>query len=398
MRYIQGEGGENDPNSKLNRFIDEIIKSHKEYKKLEYTNKITGKTDPIKGAAQIVFAVQGFGDAVMANRGFNAKRYFIKRLVKGGIPANEIAFISDYKTAAAKEGLFKEMRQGTKKVLVGSPKNMGTGVNVQKRLKREHYLSPPWYPADVEQPDGRIIRQGNQNETIRLTRYATKGTYDSTGWAMNARKARSIEQAMTGDDSQRSIDDISESSLYEQASAMAAGDERAVKLASLSRDIEVLERLDQAHRNEQYNLRSKRVSVERDIQNTKTDIAKAEGAVKAVGSTYIMGKDFRITANGVTPEKRNEMGDALIAAWRKAVKENAARAIETGYGLDIEIGKAMGKHPIVLQLERYETSEFDSWKAYQQAKKEGKLEYGTRGEVVVKVGDTTTQVSDYPGY
>jgi hypothetical protein len=108
------------------------------------------------------------------------------------------------------------------RILIGSAKKMGTGVNVQKRLVRLHYFDPPWFPADVEQPHGRIIRQGNQNPLVGIDWYATKGTYDSTMWQMVARKQRFIDQAFTGDKNLRSMEDMSEASQYEQAAAMAS--------------------------------------------------------------------------------------------------------------------------------------------------------------------------------
>lgn len=196
-----------------------------------YTNPETGKADAVKGGTQIVFSSVGFGEQVAARRGFDLRGFMMRRFKEGGIPASQVAWMGDYKTHAKKEAMFKDMRAGKVRVLIGSPQNMGTGVNVQKRLAKLHYLSPPWFPADVEQPHGRILRQGNQNSEVEINWYATKGTYDSTMWGMVARKARFIEQAFTGDDSVRTLEDISESSQYEMAAALAAGDERAIQLA-----------------------------------------------------------------------------------------------------------------------------------------------------------------------
>jgi N12 class adenine-specific DNA methylase/2'-5' RNA ligase len=373
MRFINPHA-ENDPGSKLNRMIDEIISAHRKYKDLEYRDRATGETEPVRGAAQIVFAVQGFGEGVISNRGFDSKKYLLRRLSEGGIRPSEVAFMDDYKQAAAREQLFKEMRQGTKKVLIGSPKNMGTGVNVQKRLRVLHFLSPPWYPADVEQPDGRIVRQGNQNPVVSLKRYATKGTYDSTGWAMIARKSRSIEQAMSGDDSVRTLEDVSESSLYEMASAMAAGDDRAIKLASLRRQIEGLTRLQNAHHDEQHRLRYERRTTEHDIQYAAEAAAKNQAAIEAVGAPYVRPDDFRITAAGRTPEKRTEMGEALLAAWAKAIREKKGEVIHGKKNVPVEIGRAMGRFPLVLTLT------------------EGMS--GIEAKLHLKVADTSTELTD----
>ena len=123
-------------------------------------------------------------------------------------------------------------------------------MNVQNRLTALHYMDPPWFPADVEQPRGRIIRQGSQNPIVSEDWYATKGGYDSTMWQMVARKQRFIDQAFRGDKNMRSAWRTGEASLYEQAAAMASGDPRALLLAGLRQDTERLERLQAAHHSE----------------------------------------------------------------------------------------------------------------------------------------------------
>ena len=109
------------------------------------------------------------------------------------VKREHIAWFDDADTDAKKEAIFKGMRNGTYRVLIGSAKKMGTGVNVQNRLTALHYMDPPWFPADVEQPRGRIIRQGNQNAIVDEQWYATKGGYDSTMWQMVGRKQRFID-------------------------------------------------------------------------------------------------------------------------------------------------------------------------------------------------------------
>lgn len=365
MRYVK-RGAPNDPNSKLNKMIDKIIEKHFEYKDIEYTAKDTGKAEPVKGAAQIVFSAVGFGAQVAANRGFDAKGWMLQRFTEAGIDPKEVAFMSDYKTNASKEAMFKEMRQGTKRILIGSPKNMGTGVNVQKRLKVLHFLSPPWYPADVEQPDGRQIRQGNQNEDVENYRYATKGTYDATAWQMVARKSRSIEQAMTGDDSQRTLEDISESSQYEMASALAAGDERAIRLAGLRGDIERLERLKGGHRQEQqqldYDMRRARSEAESDRKHLK----RVEDAIALVGD-YVSSEDFKVTVGGATlgrskefgDKSRADIGEAIKPVWEKAFNK-AMLTSENGVTSSVEIGKVQGQFPLLVQTHQYYKGNFNT--------------------------------------
>ena len=257
LRFVD-KNATDDPSSKLNRMVDRIIEAHKAHAGDEYVDPITGKKDPIKGSAQIVFSPVGFGEGVALSRGFDARGFIMKRLAAAGIKASEVAWMGDYTTDAKKQAMFKEVRAGSKRILFGSPKNMGTGLNVQKRLKILHYLSPPWYPADVEQPHGRILRQGNQNSEVQLVWYATKGTYDSTGWGMVARKAFFIEEAFSGNDTVRELDDVSEAGQYEMAAALAAGDERAIKLANLNNEIGRLELQQQAHHRDRISMRSRR--------------------------------------------------------------------------------------------------------------------------------------------
>ncbi len=349
MRFID-KNLPNDPNSKLNVMIDDIITHYNESKDLEFTDK-NGNIEAIKGATQIVFSYRGFGKGVRTNRGFDSKAWINKRLNEGGIPISEIVWMEDLDTSTKKENAFKEMRQGIKKILIGTPQNMGTGVNVQKRLKYSKYLSPPWYPAHVEQPDGRSYRQGNQNAEILNQRYATKGTYDSTAWAMIARKMRAIEQAMSGDDSQRSVEDISESSQYGMASAVSAGDERAIQLVGLRRDVDRLQMLRNAHAQEQRTLVSDRRSTVRDIEYDERNLEKANDALKVLGSNYISSSEFKVATGNQTLEKHGEIGEALKKEWAKAFKANKGKAIAAqNEGVQVEIGQALGKIPIKINI------------------------------------------------
>jgi N12 class adenine-specific DNA methylase len=306
MRYVQ-EDAPNDPNSKLNKMVDKIIETFKATRGDIYHTD--GVADPIKGSAQIVFSPVGFGEMVAKSRGFDARAHMMARFAKAGIKPSQVAWMSDYDTDAKKQGMFKEMRDGRKVLLIGSPKNMGTGINVQKRLKALHYLGPPWYPSDVEQPHGRIIRQGNQNQVVDVHWYAAKGTYDSTGWGMVARKGRFIEQAFAGDDSVRVIDDVSEVSQYEMASALAAGDERAIRLANLNAEINKLGLLQSAHHTEQMQLRSKRDGLEGTVQWKERELAQKRSALEAAPEI----SEPAVTVDGAEFTKYSEAGKAILA-------------------------------------------------------------------------------------
>jgi N12 class adenine-specific DNA methylase len=328
-----------DPDSKLNRMIDGIIESYKEGKGIQYKDRETDKPDPIKGGAQIVFYNQGFGAGVVANRGFDSRAWLMKRLKDAKIPASEVAWIDDYDTADKKEAMMKEVRQGNKRILIGSAKKMGTGMNVQKRLLALHYLDPPWYPADVIQPDGRILRQGNQNDVVTLQRYATKGSYDATQWQMVARKAKAIESFLNGDDSVRSIEDLSESNQFAMAAALASGDERVIQLAGLQADVERLISLQNAHAQEQSSLRWQKTNAETGVKWTKNRVADLKVASKAVGGWI---RDFTGKVGDTDYNKRDEFGQALLDAYTKIVDDLLENPPKQSGGYDKDIGTING--------------------------------------------------------
>ncbi len=131
--------------------------------------------------------------------GFSVYDDIIKKLVARGIPREQIAAVGDAESDVKKQALFEKVRQGSVRVLIGSTQKMGTGTNVQKRLVALHHLDAPWKPAEVEQRDGRILRQGNENKEVAIYRYVTEGSFDAYMWQALETKARFISQVMTGD-------------------------------------------------------------------------------------------------------------------------------------------------------------------------------------------------------
>lgn len=323
-----------DPTSKLNVWVDDIIKAYKDTADYEYADKTTGKPDALKGASVIGFSDIGLGEASAANRGFDMRAWIEKRFADAGIPADHVAFMRDYKQHAKKERLFADMREGKKRILIGG-KEMETGTNVQKRLANLFHLDAPWFPASVEQREGRIIRQGNQNKEVKINAYATKGSYDSTMWGMNARKARFIEQAMNGDDSVRSLDDVSEASAFEMASALASGDERYLKLAGLKTDVERLERLRHAHYQDQNTLRREKHNAEDLVKNSEKRVKEFETAIAK--RKPIKAGEFEGKVEGKTYDNREEFSQALFTAAKAlgtAMFDGEKKLAEVG-GFDV---------------------------------------------------------------
>lgn len=333
MRFVDN-ALPSDPTSKLNQMLTDVIDAYNETKGHEYTDVITGKKDAKKGSSLMVFTDIGLGEQSAANRGFDMKAWITKRLTDAGIPREEIAFMRDYKEHAKKERLFSDMRSGNKRILIGG-KEMETGTNVQKRLSHLFHLDAPWFPASVEQREGRIVRQGNQNPNVVVKAYATKGSYDSTMWGMNARKAKFIEQAMNGDASVRNLDDVSEASAFETAAALASGDERYMKLAGLRSDVERLNRLRNAHYDDQNSLMRDKHRSEQIISRADDYIAELKDAISK--RQPIKAGEFSAKVGKETFDARDQFSTSLFDTFRELAEsftEGEKKVGEIG-GFDI---------------------------------------------------------------
>ncbi|HZT29729.1 MAG TPA: hypothetical protein VFA33_07600 [Bryobacteraceae bacterium] len=230
-----------------------------------------------------------------------------KKLIAGGIPPEQIAFIQDAKTDDQKSDLFAAMRRGDVRVLMGSTEKMGAGMNVQDRLVALHHLDSPWRPRDMQQRDGRAVRQGNElwdahHIPVRLYRYMTEGSFDAFMWETLAAKAAPIEQLMSGDPSIDEVDELSPLVLsYEQAKAASAGNPLVREKIILDQDIHKLEVMRGAWLSEQSNIAQQLAQLPGEIQGTRQhlqqydqDIATRDAHPEMVveGVTY-EGKEIR---------------------------------------------------------------------------------------------------------
>ena len=185
--------------------------------------------------------------------GYSPYDEIIEKLVARGIPREQIAAIGDAESDAKKQALFEKVRQGSVRVLIGSTQKMGTGTNVQKRLVALHHLDAPWKPAEVEQREGRILRQGNENEEVAIYRYVTEGSFDAYMWQALETKARFIGQVMTGDNAARRAEDIGGQELsYAEVKAIASGNPAVLTLAEADAELQRLTLLKKNHLDEQY--------------------------------------------------------------------------------------------------------------------------------------------------
>ncbi len=191
-------------------------------------------------------------------QGFSVYEDMRDKLQSLGVPAGEMAFIQDHDSDAAKLMLFRDVRAGRVRILFGSTQKMGTGTNVQQRLIALHHLDAPWRPADVEQREGRILRQGNENPEVQIYRYVTEESFDAYMWQTLETKARFIAQVMTGETELRRIEDVDGAALtYAEVKAIASGNPMVIEKASVDAEVARLSRLRTQHTETQFRLRSK---------------------------------------------------------------------------------------------------------------------------------------------
>ena len=227
------------------------------------------------------------------------------KLMRLGIPAEEIAFIQEYDTDAAKSTLFKQVRSGQIRILMGSTAKMGTGTNVQKRLIALHHLDAPWRPADIEQREGRILRQGNDNPWVLIFRYVTEGSFDAYMWGVLETKARFIGQVMTKHSHVRRLEDLDAPALtYAEVKAIASGNPLVLEKAQIDAEVMRLTRLRSQHsealfvtRNSLRRAFEEIPILQRRIADIETDIATKQETKGDAFSIEIEGRTYRDRAD-----------------------------------------------------------------------------------------------------
>ncbi|HEV2160593.1 Eco57I restriction-modification methylase domain-containing protein [Bradyrhizobium sp.] len=301
---------DDEADNKLNLLVGNAFRIWSETAANNYV-RTDGKPFELPGAAQMIFSDLGT-ISVEKSRGFSAYRWIRDELVRMGVPACEIAFMQDYKKSEAKQRLFGDVRAGKVRFLIGSSDTMGTGVNAQLRLKALHHLDVPWLPSQIEQREGRIVRQGNQHDEVDIFAYATEGSLDAQMWQNNERKARFIAAALSGDTSIRRLEDMGESQAnqFAMAKAIASGDPRLMQKAGLEADIARLERLRAAHIDDQHAVRRQMRDAERDIQLSARRIGEIGQDIERLTPTA--GDAFSMSVIGAPHMERKLAGRALM--------------------------------------------------------------------------------------
>ena len=301
---------DNELDNKLNDLVGNAFRIWRETAAREYVRP-DGKPFELPGAAQMIFSDLGTIN-VEKTRGFSAYRWIREELIRLGVPPSEIAFIQEFKKSEAKQRLFGDVRAGRVRFLIGSSDTMGTGVNAQLRLKALHHLDVPWLPSQIEQREGRILRQGNQHDVIDIFAYATESSMDAQMWQNNERKARFIAAALSGDTSVRRLEDLGEgqANQFAMAKAIASGDPRLMQKAGLEADIARLERLRAAHQDDQFAIRRQVRDAERDIKYTARRIAEIGQDMTRLVPT--VGDAFHMRLGQAAFAERKLAGRALM--------------------------------------------------------------------------------------
>jgi len=320
LRFVL-EGYADEQANKLNALVANVHRIWIENRQAVYLRP-DGSAFPVRGAAQMIFSDLGTLN-VEAKRGFSAYRWIRDCLVARGVPAEQVAYMQDHKKSAAKQRLFADVNAGRITVLIGSSETMGTGVNAQLRLKALHHLDVPWLPSQIEQREGRIDRQGNQNEEIGIYAYATLGSTDATMWQNNERKQRFINAALSGDRSIRRIEDAgSQVSQFAMAKAIASGDPRLMQKAGLEAEIARLQRQEAAHFDDQHAVRSQLAAARRAIVTSERRTGEIEQDIAT--RTPTKGDLFTMTVNGRSYSERSKAGGALLNLLRNLDAEQEA--------------------------------------------------------------------------
>src|SRR6202453_4750652 len=252
------------------------------------------------------------------DRGFSGVNDMAQKLERLGIPGPEIAFIQDHDSDASKMTLFRDVRAGKGRVLFGSTQKMGSGTNVQQRLIALHHLDAPWRPADVEQREGRILRQGNKNSVVQIFRYVTEGSFDAYMWQTLETKAKFIAQVMSGDMTIRRLEDLDSAALtYAEVKAIASGNPLVIEKAQVDAEFIRLTRLRSAHAEEQYRIRSNLRHTHEEVQAWTERLANLREDLPLPQATS--GDLFRIELDKQVLDNRGIAGELLLR--RAATRE-----------------------------------------------------------------------------
>lgn len=259
-------------------------------------------------------------------------------LMKKGVPEDEIAFIHDANTDQKKAELFAKVRSGQVRFLIGSTSKMGAGTNVQDRLIALHHLDVPWRPSDIEQQEGRILRQGNRNRKVKIFRYVTEGTFDAYSWQLIENKQKFISQIMTSKSPVRSCEDVDESALsYAEVKALATGNPYIKEKMDLDIQVSRLRLLKANYTSQKYRMEDNIVQhYPRQIVMVKELIEKLEQDIALYEQNAATSKDkFHMQVGSGVYDTRKDAGNAIIKFFQTDADGTAKIGTYLGFSMNI---------------------------------------------------------------
>lgn len=334
--------------TKIDAAADRIVTIWDRHRHREYLGP-DGAGSPLRGALQIVFS-----DLGTPKEGFNVYDELRTALVLRGMPREAIRFVHEANNDRDKALLFASCRRGEVAVIVGSTERLGAGTNIQDRAVAKHDLDVPWRPRDIEQRDGRILRQGNQNAEVEIIRWTTQKSFDAYMWQSLERKQKFIGQVLRGRLDIREIEDVGETALsYGEIKALAAGDPLLLEKAQVDADLIRLRRLERAHARSQDRLRWQVVS----MADQKTGLERQVDQLAEIlpQRRPTSAGSFTMTVGTATYDKRGEAGHALRRRLAELARElgyqrEAVGPVGTLAGLALEAHALRRSSGIVLTL------------------------------------------------
>ena len=327
-----------DPDSKLNACVDNVLRIWNETKEDNLTQLIFCDMSTPKGDGS-----------------FNVYDDIRTKLLAAGVPESEVEFIHNADTEGKKADLFSKVRSGKVRVLLGSTAKMGAGTNVQTLLVAVHHLDVGWRPSDMTQRNGRIIRQGNKNKQVYVYNYVTEGTFDAYLWQTLENKQKFISQIMTSKSPMRSCDDVDEQALsYAEVKALCAGDPRIREKMDLDVQVAKLKVLRSDYQNQKYRLEDKLLKhYPEEIQKAKNRIAALKNDAQIADAHPQDKENFcGMTIKGMVFDEKKAAGERLMLACKEMPNADMMLlGTYRGFELNIRFDSFKNEHQIVLRGE-----------------------------------------------
>lgn len=350
-----------DPGSKVNACVENVFRIWQESTPQKGTQLIFSDLSTPKGRREPEGALPADGTETGEETFLQTSVYedIRNKLVKKGIPAQQIAFIHDADTEAQKAELFAKVRSGRVRVLLGSTQKMGAGTNAQTKLVASHDLDCPWRPADLEQRAGRIVRRGNENDHVKIFRYVTKGTFDAYTWGLVEAKQKFIGQIMTSKSPVRSMEDVDAAALsYAEVKMLATGDARIKEKMDLDIQVAKLKMLKASHLSLQYEMQDRvRGYFPKKIRETQLLIDCLKADLALLETHPAKENDFSMTILETAYTERKEAGRAVVSACLLLVDLEKEITLGEYRGFPMKLGFSRGRYQATMKQHLTYTAE-----------------------------------------